>query len=105
MAFSRDDGVSFGEPTRIDDGNPLGRVDIEFLPDGTALVIWLEKVGEDAEVRARRIELSGAVGDSSVVNNTSQFRRSGFPRMTPIEDGMLFAWTDVQGGVRAAAAR
>lgn len=104
VAFSRDGAVTFGDPVRIDDGNPLGRVDIELLDGGAALVIWLEKVGGAAEIRARRVEASGVVGRSWTVAHTSQARRSGFPRMAHVGDEMVFAWTDVEGGVRVAAA-
>ena len=104
VAFSRDGAVTFGDPVRIDDGNPLGRVDIELLADGAALVIWLEKVGGAAEIRARRVEASGVAGRSWTVTRTSQARRSGFPRMARVGDEMVFAWTDVEGGVRVAAA-
>ncbi len=37
-AYSFDGGASFGRPQRVDDGDPLGRVDVELLPDGRAAV-------------------------------------------------------------------
>ncbi|MCZ6856954.1 MAG: sialidase family protein, partial [Gemmatimonadetes bacterium] len=104
VAFSRDDGVTFGGPVRVDDGNPLGRVDVELLQDGSALVVWLEKVGTEAEVRARRVEPSGVTGPSWIVTQTSQARRSGFPHMARSGDDLVFAWTDGEG-VRVASGK
>jgi hypothetical protein len=86
---------------RVDDGNPLGRVDIELLKDGSALVVWLEKIGTEAEIRARRVEPSGVTGPSWTVAQTSQARRGGFPRMARSGDELVFAWTD-EAGIRVA---
>ena len=106
VAFSDDGAESFGAAVRIDDGNPQGRVDVELLPDGSALVVWLERVGESAEVRARRVEPSGTTHESWLVAATSPTRRSGFPRMVVLDDEVLFAWTVVgeEGGVSVATA-
>jgi hypothetical protein len=102
VAFSTDGGTSFGDPVRVDDGDPLGRVDIEMLSDGSALVVWLEKVGRDAEIRGRRVTLSGEMGPSWTVAATSQARRSGFPRVARAGEELVFAWTDEEEGVRVA---
>src|SRR6185436_15671127 len=37
LAFSDDGGQHFGEPIRVDDAGSLGRVDVELLPDGSAV--------------------------------------------------------------------
>jgi hypothetical protein len=102
VAFSTDGGASFGDPVRVDDGDPLGRVDIEMLSDGSVFALWLEKKGTDAEIRGRHVLVSGKMGPSWTVTATSQARRSGFPRMARTGDGLVFAWTDVEGGVRVA---
>ncbi len=104
VAFSRDDAATFGEPVRVDDGNPLGRVDIELLKDGSALVVWLEKIGAEAEIRARRVEPSGVMEPSWTVAQTSQARRGGFPRMARSGDELVFAWTDEEG-IRVASGK
>ena len=104
VAFSSDGASTFGEPIRIDDGNPLGRVDIELLADGSALVVWLEQMGEDGAIRARRVTDDGWVGEPWTVTPASRARRSGFPRLTSVGDEFVFAWTVVgdEGGVRVA---
>ena len=50
---------TFGEPIRVDEGTPLGRVDAMLLDDGAALVVWLETTARGAEVRARRVRPDG----------------------------------------------
>ncbi len=106
VVFSRDGAETFGTPIRIDDGNPSGRVDVELLDDGSALVVWLEQMGEEAAIRARGVEASGALGAPWTVTSTSAARRSGFPRLTTTGDEVVFAWTLVgdDGGVRVAVA-
>lgn len=107
VAFSADGGASFDEPVRVDDGRPQGRVDIELLDDGSALVTWLERVGKEAEVRARQVWRSGDAGASWLLTKTSQARRSGFPRMVRLGREIIFAWTlaGEDGGVRVATGR
>jgi hypothetical protein len=99
VAFSSDGGATFGGATRIDAGNPGGRVDISLLPDGTAAALWIERSAEQgAEIRVRRVGAEGALGAPVLVASSSAERASGFPRMVPDSRGRLvFAWTDVSG--------
>jgi hypothetical protein len=105
-AFSTDGGATWSAPVRVDDGQPLGRVDIELLSDGSALVLWVETTAR-AEVRARRVRRDGQVDASWLVAETSDARASGFPRMARAGEEIVFSWTLVgeTGGVRVAAAR
>ena len=101
VAFSRDGGAVFGAPTRVDAGDPAGRVDLRLLPDGSAAVSWLERTGGDgAEVRLARVGADGVVGSATVVARSSSGRASGFPRMVVLPwapDQVALAWTDVSG--------
>lgn len=103
-ALSTDGGENFGAPIRIDDGNPIGRVDVIALPSKKALVSWVERTDKGAEVRARLVRLDGTRGPSLVVSDTSPARSSGFPRMKKSGDEVVFAWTDAGkvGKVRTA---
>jgi len=108
LAFSDNAGATFGPPVRVDDGNPAGRVDVELLDDGGALVSWLERTGEeDAEVRVRRVSRDGRAGAAATVAASKGARASGFPRMSRSGDRVVFAWTlpGDPGAVRTAAAR
>ena len=97
IAFSDDDGATFGAATVIDGGNPAGRVAVVGLGDGTALVAWLERTGgEGAEVRLRRVRENGAMSESVTLTSSSSSRASGFPQLVQAPDGSLVAaWTDV----------
>ena len=97
VAFSADDGATFGAATVIDGGNPAGRVAVVGLRDGSALVAWLERTGgEDAEVRLRRVRADGTMSGSVNLTASSSSRASGFPQMVQAPDGSLvMAWTDV----------
>jgi hypothetical protein len=95
-AMSHDAGASFGEPIRIDEGNPLGRIGALALPDGRTIVLWLEAVGDGggAEVRARTLEADGRMSESVSVGATSAARASGFPVLGLVGDDIVVAWTD-----------
>lgn len=107
VALSVDGGATFGAPTRVDDGRPAGRVDVELLADGSAVATWIELTGDVAEVRARRVRRDGTRGPSWRVAPTTAERASGFPRMARVGNALFFAWTltGSSGGVRVAAAR
>jgi len=105
VAFSSDMGATFGPPTRVDDGNALGRVDIVLLRDGSALVEWMERGPEVAEIRVRRVSPDGGASSAAVVTTTSSGRDSGFPQMIQDQAGrIVFAWvqTGELGQIRMA---
>jgi hypothetical protein len=93
-AVSVDGGASFADPVRVDDGEAMGRVGVVMLDDGDALVTWLERTGDDAEIRLRRIDASGRPGPSAALAVTAAARASGFPRVARRGDDILFAWTE-----------
>ncbi len=103
VAFSSDGGVSFAAPIRVDEGLPLGRVDIEFVADGTAVVSWLANSNDGGRILLRRVGSNGELGAVLTVSTASEERSSGFPRIAPLPGGrLLVAWTDPaeDGGVR-----
>jgi hypothetical protein len=97
VALSSNAGSTFGKATRIDDGLPLGRVDVEQLPDGSALVAWVESTPDkNAELRVRRVSADGARGDAiAVARMSSERTKSGQPRMVRAGDRVVFAWVAV----------
>lgn len=94
VSFSSDAGTTFGEPVRVDEGDPEGRVDVVLEKDGAALVTWMERVaGGGAEVRMRRVTPRGQASLSIVVAKASAARASGFPRMALLGGEVVVAWT------------
>ncbi len=95
LAFSRNAGVTFEAPIRIDGGRPAGRVDVALMPDGSALVSWIERIGGDtAVVRARRVHRTGTSSAPMTIATSSAARASGFPRMAIAGGHVMFAWTE-----------
>ncbi len=107
VAFSVDGGATFGTPIRVDGGDPLGRVDVELLPGGPAVVVWLERTATAAEIRARTVSRSGSLGVPTIVTATAESRGSGFPRTGRVGSEVLVAWRAMgdTGGVRVRAVR
>jgi len=93
-AFSKDRGGRFGAPIQVDQGAPLGRVDVALLEDGTALVLWLETQGSGAVVLARRVAGDGSRSPAVTIAETTPWRTSGVPRMLRAGGRMIFAWTE-----------
>lgn len=106
VAFSTDGGATFGPPVRVDDGRSMGRVDIIALDGSAALVAWLERTEQGAEVRIRRVTAT-SVGPAFTVAGAAAARAAGFPRLARTGDSVLFAWTSsgADGGVRTAVGR
>jgi hypothetical protein len=108
LAFSRDAGRSFGAPVRLDDGGSLGRVDVELLPDGSAVATWIEFADQRAQFRARLVTRDGRRSAPVTVAGMAGSRASGYPRVALHDDELVFAWTEANEGalrVRTAVAR
>lgn len=107
VVFSGDAGATFGQPIRVDDGTPVGRVDVLMLADGSALVSWIERTAKGGEVRVRRIRRDGSLNPATTVAASSVARASGFPQMARGGNEIIFAWIDpgTPSRVRTAAGR
>lgn len=92
-AFSDNAGKTFDTPIRIDDGAPGGRVDIQYTGNGAALVSWLERSGQNAEVRVKHVTAKGRASEAKTVASSSGERASGFPHMIYRGRDVVFAWT------------
>ncbi len=93
VAFSYDGGENFEDPTRIDEGKPLGRVDIVMLSHKEAIVSWMETLEDGAQILATTVTPKQKQGETIVITNTSKSRQSGFPVMEKIGSQIVFAWT------------
>ena len=107
-AFSSDAGKTFAAPVRIDDAGTLGRVDMELLPDGSALATWIEFADQKAQLRTRRIERNGTRSAPITIAGLAGSRSSGYPRAAVANGEVVFAWTESADGglqVRTAASK
>ncbi len=99
VAFSHDGGARFEPPIVIDDGRPLGRVDLALHGPGVAVVSWLAVNAEDsalADLRLASVAASASKPSlAETIATTASARASGFPRLTRRDDSLLLAWVDI----------
>jgi hypothetical protein len=106
-AFSTDGGATFGAPVVVDDGRPIGRVDVVLAGENRAVVSWIEEGAAGGQIRARLVAANGPRQPSLAVAETTTARSAGFPRVARSGDDVWFAWTEDKtrgGGVRIARA-
>ena len=96
VALSRDAGSTFGPPTPVDDGNPIGRVDVAVLEGGGAVVTWIEHTDSGGEVRALQVGPEGQKHKPHTVSKVSVGNASGFPRIERNGKEFVFAWMDIE---------
>ena len=114
-AFSQESGKTFAAPIRVDDGGSLGRVDIEMLPDGSALATWIEFAALRAEATGGKPERAVPRPPHRTQRHTlgadydrrhRRRRSSGYPRAAVANGEVVFAWTESAdgGGLRVRTA-
>ncbi|MFN2447179.1 MAG: hypothetical protein ABR606_16555 [Vicinamibacterales bacterium] len=83
-------------------------MDIELLPDGSAVATWIEFADQRSQFSARRVYSSGRKSDLTTVAAIEGARASGYPRVAQSDDELVFAWTESKDGklrVRTAKTR
>ena len=90
LVFSKDGGQTFDKPIRIDEGKPIGRVDVLMLDSATAMASWME----GSSIKAVKVNMDGKKESSILIASSSEARSSGFPQMTKSGNRIFFAWTD-----------
>ena len=90
VSFSDDSGASFGKGFSIDEGQAIGRVDIEWIEADRVMVSWME----GTFIKAAVVHSDGHREPPVTLAESSDARSSGFPQMTRSKDGMIVAYTD-----------
>jgi hypothetical protein len=93
VAFSSDAGRTWGAPIRVDDAGSLGRVDVDLLEDGSALVSWVEYAEGASDFKVRRVDKAGVKSPAIAVAAVSGGRASGFPKVARSGNELIFAWS------------
>lgn len=94
IAFSDNNGTSFGLPIQVNEATPIGRVATALLPNGDALVVWMETDKSDKTfIKLRKVSNNGVLGKSLVVSKTNSSRASGFPQIVLRKQHAIIAWT------------
>lgn len=104
---SSDAGDVFLSATRIDDGHPLGQVDIVQLRAGTRFVSWIEAgaTAREAAIWMRRLANDGSLSVPVRLAVTTRDRACGVPRLARLKDEdtspaeLLLSYTSVEGDV------
>lgn len=96
VVFSEDNGVTFGLPIRIDNGNAIGRVDVVMLDETSAAVLWMEPRGVDTVIQLVKVTSNGAINNPITVSKTRSERSSGFPQMEVLGNKIYLAWTSLE---------
>ncbi|AFL81575.1 hypothetical protein Aeqsu_2113 [Aequorivita sublithincola DSM 14238] len=97
LAFSKDKGKTFAAPIQVNTYKTLGRVDVVMISENTAIVSWMENLGEDTLIQVMRISADGTEGFPVTISKTSFERASGFPQLEIAGNTLYAAWTMVDG--------
>ena len=101
VAFSRDAGRTFGNPTRLNQGAALGRLAIVMPDDASVLVGEIERTGAATALMVRQVGVDGVAQAAVKIATVNSGRASGFPRMALDGDRVIIAWTAVTAGLAA----
>jgi len=104
VAFSKDAGRTFSPPVQVDDAGSLGRVDVEQLADGSAVVGWIERGERTLTYNVRRVEPNGQRSGVVTVTDLGASRNSGYPRLARRGNELIFAWTGTGDRLRVETA-
>jgi hypothetical protein len=92
VSISTDAGETFGEAVQLDQGNGIGRVDIDMIDSETLFVSWME---EDNLVGAK-VSYNGEILKRYQLAASAKGRSSGFPQIALIGEELMIAWTDAE---------
>ena len=93
MAFSKDGGLSFGTPIKIDNGYAIGRVDVIWLDKENVIVSWIEDKSGNGELilKSLNAEYGSVLFQTSFPINSG--RGSGYPKLAKTNDQIFITWT------------
>ncbi len=98
VAFSTDAGASFGSPTVVDGGRPVGRGALVMLPDRSVAVAWLEGLGNgEGQLQLRRVTADGQAGPLLRAGAASPGRTTGMAQMVRLDNSLLLVWRGDKG--------
>lgn len=93
FALSRDGGLTFTAPVRVDEARPIGRVALAATARGFVLT-WLARVEGGAELRLLPFDDAGGKGATTTLARTQAGRVSGIPRLAVAGDRLWTAWSE-----------
>ena len=100
LARSADGARSFARPLTLDDANPVGRVALATLDDGTLLCAWITQGDKKAYLVVRGVSIDGRLSETHRVAEISPARTGGFPTMVSLGDSAALAWKRAEGAAQ-----
>lgn len=94
VVFSDDGGAHFNTPVLVAKGNVLGRVDVVWVDEESAVVSWMETEDGKAFFKVMQVNRNGVLSGQQTIAVMNSSRKSGFPQMEIAEGMLYFAWTD-----------
>jgi hypothetical protein len=91
LAFSNDDGANFSPPTRVDEGNATGRVQVVLLPGHSAVAFWLEHGSGASHLLMRSVHDDGMMETPIEVSRGSDL---GYPHAVRAADAVFITWAE-----------
>lgn len=101
VAFSGDEGRTFGKPVRVDAGSPEGRVAVRWVDASHALVTWVERTEQGNALFATWAKPDGSAGDAQMVAAFRGGSAASFPRLARAGKELWLAWSDGRGDTRS----
>lgn len=105
VAFSNDNGNTFSDPITIATETIMGRLDIELLDDGSALVSSMDSKEGESVIVLQHIKQDGTISAPFPVSQTANSRSSGFPRIVVKDNVVYLAWTSVNDVLNVQTAK
>lgn len=95
-ALSDNLGETFDKAIKLKSENPIGRVDVKFIDQENALLVWMEQSSSDkAVIKAAVLNLEHGILKDDVLVETGSNRNSGFPKIAVQDNKLWLAWTNV----------
>ena len=90
VASSHDGGKQFSEPKEVSGtARTVGHPSIALLPDGSAILVWIESGNPESRLLAQEVRSNGSLGSTVEIAHGSGF---GYPSMQAQGDSVLLTW-------------
>lgn len=104
LALSNNAGETFSQPIRIDNGQPVGKVDVAFISKDRIVVSWVEKEETGSYLMTALVTARGRILGKQEISPVDEAKPAGFPVLARTTNGALLAWKETSeafGGLRA----
>ena len=97
LSFSKSNGASFGTPIKINDDDPIGRVDVGFLNPQEVLVSYIEGDDVGTYLRIKKVSIDGKVSAPITISKIDGGRSTGVPQLEILDNEAFIVWTVFEG--------